>query len=66
MTSALAGVLQPKRLVLAAYPISAARKRNSELNRIRHPDWLKLCVELSCAPNQNSSATNSTMKKAEV
>ena len=24
------------------------------MNRIRHPDWVKLCVELNCAPNQNT------------
>ena len=53
-TSALAGVVQPKRLGLAAYPISATRKRSSGLNRIGHPDWVKLCVELNCAPNQNT------------
>ena len=23
-------------------------------NRIGHPDWVKLCVELNCAPNQNT------------
>ena len=53
-TSALDGVVQPKRLCLAAYPISAARKRRSGMNRIGHPDWVKLCVELNCAPNQNT------------
>ena len=53
-TSALDGVVQLKRLCLAAYPISAARKRRSRLNRIGHPDWVKLCVELNCAPNQNT------------
>ena len=24
------------------------------MNRIGHPDWVKLCVELNCAPNQNT------------
>ena len=24
------------------------------MNMISHPDWVKLCVELNCAPNQNS------------
>ena len=24
------------------------------MNRISHPDWVKLCVELNCAPNQNT------------
>ena len=30
------------------------RKRRSGLNRISHSDWVKLCVELNCAPNQNT------------
>ena len=31
----------------------AARERRSGMNRIVHPDWVKLSVELNCAPNQN-------------
>ena len=53
-TSALGGVVQPKRRCLAAYPVSAARKKRSRKSRIGHPDWVKLCVELNCAPNQNA------------
>ena len=34
--------------------VFAARKRISGLNRIGHPDWVKLSVELNCAPNQNT------------
>ena len=30
------------------------RKWRSGVNRISHPDWLKLSVELNCAPNQNT------------
>ena len=30
------------------------RKWRSGMNRIRHPDWVKLSVELNCAPNQNT------------
>ena len=30
------------------------RKWRSGMNRISHPDWLKLSVELNCAPNQNT------------
>ena len=41
-TSALGGVVQPKRLFLAAYPISAARKKRFGWNRIGDPDWMKL------------------------
>ena len=29
-------------------------EKRSGMNRIGHPDWVKLCVELSCAPNQNT------------
>ena len=57
-TSALGGIVQLKRLGLAAYPISAARERRSGMNRIGHPDWVKLCVELNCAPNQNTFCYN--------
>ena len=53
-TSALGGIVQLKRLCSAAYPISAARERRSGLNRIGHPDWVKLCVKLNCAPNQTA------------
>ena len=30
------------------------RKWRSGLNRISHPDWVKLSVELNCVPNQNT------------
>ena len=59
-TSALGGVVHPKRLCLAAYSISAARERRSGLNGRGHPDWVKLCVELNCAPNQNTFCYNFT------
>ena len=29
-------------------------KGSSEMNRIGNPDWVKLSVELNCAPNQNT------------
>ena len=32
----------------------ASPKWRSELNRIGHPDWVKLSVELNCVPNQNT------------
>ena len=31
-----------------------AGNERSGLNRISHPDWVKLSVELNCAPNQNT------------
>ena len=33
------------------------RKWRSGLNRIGHPDWVKLSVELNCAPNQNTKCS---------
>ena len=59
-TSALDGVVQPKRL-FGSLPNFSCPERRSGMNRISHPDWVKLCVELSYAPNQNTnfpSATN--------
>ena len=35
------------------------RKWRSGLNRISHPDWVKLSVELNCAPNQNTKFSSS-------
>ena len=51
-----------KRNVWRLFPSLCCAERCSGLNRISHPDWMKLCVELNYAPNQNtkiSSATNS-------
>ena len=59
-TSELGGVVLLKRMCLAAYPISAARKEGPAMNRISHPDWVKLCVELICAPNQNTKFSSAT------
>ena len=33
------------------------------MDRIGHPDWVKLCVELNCAPNQNTFCYNSNQEK---
>ena len=35
------------------------RKWRSGVNRISHPDWVKLSVELNCAPNQNTKVFSS-------
>ena len=49
-------------MCLAAYPISAARKGDTGgENRISNPDWVKLCVELNCAPNQNTKFPSATI-----
>ena len=52
-TSVQKQVVLRKRLRLEASPISAARKGEG-MNRISHPEWVKLCVELNYAPNQNT------------
>ena len=31
------------------------------MNRISHPDWVKLCVELDYAPNQNTKIPSATV-----
>ena len=46
---------------LTVFPNYCSPERWFGLNRISHPDWVKLCVELNYAPSQNtkiSSATN--------
>ena len=35
-------------------PDFLAGNESSGVNRISHPDWVKLSVELNCAPNQNT------------
>ena len=34
-------------------------------NRIGHSDWVKLCVELNCAPNQNISSATFHLEELE-
>ena len=34
--------------------------KRSGLNWIGHPDWVKLCGELNCAPNQNTNFPSTT------
>ena len=43
----------------------SGRKWKSGLNRISHPDWLKLSVELNCAPNQNTKFSSSLQFSTE-
>ena len=37
-----------------SFPNFCYPERRSGRNRISHPDWVKLCVELNYAPNQNT------------
>ena len=43
-----------KESVYGSSPNLVDQKWRSGLNRISHPDWVKLSVELNCAPNQNT------------
>ena len=36
-------------------------ERCSGVNRLSHPDWVKLCVELNYAPNQNAKVPSATL-----
>ena len=44
-----------KKSVFGSLTHLLAGNERSGLNRISHPDWLKLSVELNCAPNQNTN-----------
>ena len=44
---------QAKESVFGSLPDLQAGNERSGMNRIGHPDWVKLSVELNCAPNQN-------------
>ena len=35
-------------------------ERKSGLDRIGHPDWVKLCIKLNCTPNQNTKFPSTT------
>ena len=43
-----------KETVFGSLPNFCYPERRSGLNRISHTDWVKLCVESSYAPNQNT------------
>ena len=43
-----------KETVFGSLPNFCCPEKRSGMNRIGHPDWVKLCVELNCAPNQNA------------
>ena len=43
-----------KEAVFVSLPNFCCLGKSSGLNRIGHPDWVKLCVELNCVPNQNT------------
>ena len=43
-----------KETVFGSLPNFCYPGKSSGLNRIGNSDWVKLCVELNCAPNQNT------------
>ena len=43
-----------KEIVFGSLPNFCCLKKRSGMNRICHPNWVKLCIELNCAPNQNT------------
>ena len=48
-----------KETVSGSSPNFCCPGKSYGLNRIGHPDWVKWCVELNCAPNQNNNCYNS-------
>ena len=49
-----------KESVFGSLPNFCCSEGRSGMNRISHPDWAKLCVELNCAPNQNTKFPSTT------
>ena len=49
-----------KETVFGSFPNFCYPERSPGLNRINHPDWVKLCVELHYAPNQNTKISSAT------
>ena len=49
-----------KRGVFGSFPNFCCPERRSGMNRISHPDWVKLYVELNYAPNQNTKIPSAT------
>ena len=43
-----------KETVFGSLPNFCCPGKRYGFNRIGHPDWVKLCVQLNCAPNQNT------------
>ena len=52
-----------KKAVFGSFPNFCSLESRSRLNRISHPDWVKLCVDLNYAPNQNTKFPSATHVK---
>ena len=50
-----------QRECLTVFPNYCCPERWFRLNRISHPDWVKLCVELNYAPNKNMKIPSATI-----
>ena len=46
--------------VFGSFPNFCYPERRFWMNRISHPDWGKLCVELNYAPNQSAKIPSAT------
>ena len=51
-----------KKAVFGSFPNFCCPEKRSGLNRISHPDWVKLCVELNYAPNKNTKIPSATVQ----
>ena len=49
-----------KETVFGSLPNFYCLEKRSGRNRIGHPDWVKLCIKLNCAPNQNTKFPSTT------
>ena len=52
-----------QRQCLTVFPQFVLSGRWSGMNMISHPDWVKLCVELNYAPNQNTKIPSATIQR---
>ena len=54
-----------KETMFCSLPNFCCSGKRSGLNRIGHPDWVKLCVELNYAPKQNTKFSSATSSLAQ-
>ena len=53
------GIVLPKR-VFDGFPQLLLPRKIVRGDRISHPDWVKLCIELNYAPDQNTKILSAT------
>ena len=54
-----------KESVFGSLPNFCCPGKRSGMNRISHPNWVKLCVDLNCTPNQNTKFPSTTTEKRQ-